>query len=57
MARRKRKAAFIEYDYEAAYEKQLHDLEESNAERMLKEGKVRRSHRHRCRMVVGQDKT
>ena len=41
MARRKRKAAFIEYDYEAAYEKQLHDLEESNAERMLKEGKVR----------------
>ena len=41
MARRKRKAAYIEYDYEAAYEKQLHDLEESNAERMLKEGRVR----------------
>lgn len=42
MARRKkRKAVFVDYDYEAAYEKQLHDLEESNAERMLKEGRVR----------------
>lgn len=42
MARRKkRKAVFVDYDYEAAYEKQLHNLEESNAERMLKEGRVR----------------
>ena len=41
MKKRRRKAAYIDYDYEAAYMKSLHDLEEANAERMLKEGRVR----------------
>ena len=36
---KRRKSAFIEYNYEAAYQKKLHNLEEVNAEKMLKEGK------------------
>ena len=38
---RRRKAVYIEYDYEAAYQKALTDMEEDNMERMLKEGRVR----------------
>ena len=38
---KRRKAAYIEYNYEAAYQKKLHNLEEKNAERMLKEGIVK----------------
>ena len=38
---RRRKAVYIEYDYEAAYKKALTDMEEDNMERMLKEGRVR----------------
>lgn len=39
--KRRRKAAFVEYDYEAAYEKQLENLEEDNIKRMLEHGKVK----------------
>lgn len=39
--KKRKKAVYIEYDYEAAYQKRLIDFEESNMERMLKEGKVR----------------
>lgn len=38
---KRRKSAYIEYNYEAAYQKKLHNLEEVNAEKMLKEGKVK----------------
>lgn len=39
--KKRRKTAYIEYDYEEAYQKSLHDLEEANMERILKEGRVR----------------
>lgn len=38
---KKRKNRYVEYDYEKAYERTLTDLEESNLERMLKEGYVK----------------
>lgn len=41
MGKRRKKAVYEQYDYEAAYEKQLAALEEENMKRMLKEGKVR----------------
>ena len=37
----RRSKKYIEYDYEAAYDKQLHSLEEANLQRMLEEGKVK----------------
>lgn len=37
----RRNKKYIEYDYEAAYNKQLHSLEEANLRRMLEEGKVK----------------
>ena len=37
----RRNNKYIEYDYEAAYNKQLHSLEEANLRRMLEEGKVK----------------
>ena len=39
--KRRKKAVYIDYDYEAAYQKMLTDLEEDNMCRMLSEGKVR----------------
>lgn len=39
--KRRRKAVYVDYDYEAAYDKSLVEMEEANLERMLKEGKVR----------------
>lgn len=39
--KRRKKAVYIDYDYEAAYQKMLTDLEEDNMCRMLNEGKVR----------------
>lgn len=39
--KKKKKQKYIEYDYEEAYKKSLHDLEEANAERMLREGYIR----------------
>lgn len=41
MGKKRRKAAYEPYDYEAAYQEQLEKLEEENMKRMLKEGKVR----------------
>lgn len=37
----RRSKKYIEYDYEAAYDRQLHSLEEANLQRMLQEGKVK----------------
>lgn len=39
--KRRKKAVYIDYDYEAAYQKMLTDLEEDNMCRMLNEGRVR----------------
>ena len=39
--RKKKKAVYIEYDYEAAYKKTLADMEEANMEGMLQEGIIR----------------
>ena len=39
--KRRKKAVYVDYDYEAAYQKMLTDLEEDNMCRMLNEGKVR----------------
>ena len=37
----RRNKKYIEYDYEAAYDKQLHSMEEANFQRMLDEGRVK----------------
>ena len=37
----RRSKKYIEYDYEAAYDRQLHSLEEANLQRMLQESKVK----------------
>ena len=37
----RRNKKYIEYDYEAAYDKQLHSMEEANLQRMLDEGRVK----------------
>ena len=39
--KKRKQQKYLEYDYEAAYQKSLHDLEEANAERMLKSGYVK----------------
>ena len=39
--KRRKKAVYIDYDYEAACQKMLTDLEEDNMCRMLNEGRVR----------------
>ena len=39
--KKRKQQKYLEYDYEAAYQKSLHDLEEVNAERMLKNGYVK----------------
>lgn len=41
MMKKRKKAVYIEYDYEAAYQKMLTDMEEDNMVLMLKEGRVR----------------
>lgn len=41
MQKKKKKSAYIDYDYEAAYQKSLTDLQEDNLKRMLEEGKVK----------------
>ena len=38
---RRRRTVYVPYDYEAAYQNQLEKMEEANADRLLKEGKVR----------------
>lgn len=39
--KRRKKCVYIQYDYEAAYQKQLQDMDEENEKRMLQEGKVK----------------
>ena len=42
MRKKRRKAVYVPYDYEAAYMNSLDKMEEANEERILKEGKVQR---------------
>lgn len=39
MKKRRRKSGYIQYDYEAAYQKQLQDMEEENEKQILQRGK------------------
>ena len=41
MRKKRRKAVYVPYDYEAAYKNSLDKMEEANEERILKEGKVK----------------
>lgn len=41
MRKKRRKAVYVPYDYEAAYMNSLDKMEEANEERILKEGKVK----------------
>lgn len=41
MGKRKRKRVYVPYDYEAAYQQQLENLEEENEKRILKEGRTK----------------
>ena len=41
MRKKRRKAVYAPYDYEAAYMNSLDKMEEANEERILKEGKVK----------------
>ena len=45
MRKKRRKAVYVPYDYEAAYKNSLDKMEEANEERILKEGKVEK---HLC---------
>ena len=38
---KRRKTAYVPYDYEAAYQNQLVKMEEANAERLLREGRAK----------------
>ena len=41
MGKRKRRAAYVQYDYESAYQRSLEQMEEENGKRILKEGKTK----------------
>lgn len=41
MRKKRRKAVYVPYDYEAAYKNSLDKMEEANEERILKEGKMK----------------
>lgn len=47
MRKKRRKAVYVPYDYEAAYKNSLDKMEEANEERILKEGKVKASMQRR----------
>ena len=41
MGKRKRRTVYVPYDYEAAYQNSLEQMEEENEKRLLKEGKTK----------------
>ena len=41
MSKKKRRTVYVPYDYEAAYQNSLEQMEEENEKRILKEGKVK----------------
>lgn len=41
MKKRRKKSVYVKYDYEAAYQKQIHNMEEENEKRLQKEGKAK----------------
>lgn len=52
--KKKRRTAFLLYDYEAAYQNELKKLDEVNEERILKEGKVKSIKEMQDRTATGK---